>query len=88
LKPALLFAPSEHRSPVVARQLREFIANRPHLVENKCNGEYVWPDEKPFQTHEPPAPVVIPHWMDWLINLSIAAVLGALGFAFCWLVVR
>jgi hypothetical protein len=80
-------------SPVEAMQLhdrltREFIAKRPHLVENKCNGEYVWPEEKPFTAHEPPAPVVIPRWMDWLINLSIAAVLGALGFGFYWLVMR
>jgi hypothetical protein len=35
-----------------------------------------------------PAPVVVPAWMNWLINLSIAAVLGAAGFAFYWLVVR
>jgi hypothetical protein len=60
LKPALLFAPSEHKSPVAARQLR--LAAR--------------------------ASVVTPPWMNWLINLSIAAVLGAAGFAFYWLVVR
>jgi hypothetical protein len=80
-------------SPVEAARLhdrltREFIANRPHLVENKCNGGYVWPQEKPFQAYEPPAPMVLPPWMDWLINLSIAAMFGAAGFAFYWLVVR
>ncbi len=80
-------------SPVEAMQLhdrltREFIAKRPHLVEATCNGEYKWPEGKPFTAYEPPAPVVIPPWMNWLINLSIAAVLGAMGFGFYWMVVR
>jgi hypothetical protein len=80
-------------SPVEAMQLhdrltREFIAKRPHLVEVMCNGEYKWPEGKPFIAHEPLPPVVIPPWMDWLINLSIAAVLGAMAFGFYWVVVR
>ncbi len=56
-------------SPVEAARLhdrltREFIANRPHLMENKCYGGYVWPQEKPFQAYEPPAPMVCrPGWI-------------------------
>jgi hypothetical protein len=80
-------------SPVEAMQLhdrltREFIANRPGLTEALSNGEYKWPQGKPFTVYEPPAPAMIPPWMNWLINLSIAAVLGGLGFVFYWAVIR
>ena len=80
-------------SPVEAARLhdrltREFIAMRPHLVSEKCGGEYIWPEDKPFKAYEPPAPVVVPAWMNWLIDAGIYAGLGLAGFAFYWLVLR
>jgi hypothetical protein len=70
------------------RLTREFITMRPYFLGEKCDGEWIWPKEKPFTAFKPPAPVIVPPWLNWAMNLSIAALFGALGFAFYWFVAR
>ena len=67
---------------------REFIAKRPHVVNEICGGEYIWPKDKPFIAFEPPAPIVIPRWKARLVDLSIAVVLVLIAWAFYEFVLR
>ena len=73
--------------PVEVAQLhdvlsREFIRKRPDLVREICDGEYVWPQGRPFVAYTPPAPPSGSRWLMRVIDLSIAAGLGLIG----WLV--
>jgi hypothetical protein len=61
------------------RLQREFIAKRPYLVSDKCDGAYLWPKDKPFVTYTPSAPAVVPRWQALLVDVSIAVVLGLIG---------
>jgi len=70
------------------RLSREFIAKRPPLLDEICDGEYIWPKDKPFMAYEPPAPAVIPRWKVRLVNLSIAAMLALIVWGVCEFVLR
>ncbi len=67
---------------------REFIAKRPHVVNEICGGEYIWPKDKPFIAWQLAAPAVIPRWKARLVDLSIAAMLAVIGWAFYEFVLR
>ena len=67
---------------------REFIAKRPHFVNELCGGEYIWPRDKPFIAFQPPAPVIVPRWKARLVDLSIAAMLALIGWGFYEFVLR
>ena len=67
---------------------REFIAKRPHFVNELCGGEYIWPKDKPFIAFEPPAPAVTPRWKARLVDLSIAAILALIAWGFYEFVLR
>ena len=67
---------------------REFIARRPELLREKCGDEPVWPKAKPFAAYEPPAPAVLPRWKARLVDLSIAVVLGLIGWGLYEFVLR
>jgi hypothetical protein len=67
---------------------REFIAKRPLLLNEICGGEYIWPKDKPFIAFQPPAPAVIPRWKTRLVDLSIAAMLALIAWAFYEFVLR
>jgi hypothetical protein len=73
-------------SPVEAAQLydlltRVFIAMRPDLVSEKCGGDFVWPKKgRRFVAYSPPAPAVVPEWKDRLVNATVAALFGLIGF--------
>jgi hypothetical protein len=62
------------------RLQREFIGKRLHLVNELCGGEIVWPKDRPFIAYQPPAPAVVPRWKARLVDLSIAAMLGLIGW--------
>ena len=49
----------------------DFITMRPYLPGEKCGGEYIWEEEKPFVALEPPAPAFVPRWMNWIIDAAI-----------------
>ena len=61
---------------------REFIAKRPHLVNELCGGEYIWPKEKPFVAFQHPAPAGVSRWKARLVDLSIAVMLALVGWGF------
>ena len=67
---------------------REFIAKRPHLVNELCGGEYIWPKDKPFIAFQPPAPAAVPRWKARLVDLSIVAMLALIAWAFYEYVLR
>ena len=67
---------------------REFIARRDDFVRAKCDGQYAWPKDKPFAAFAAPPPAVLPPWLSRVIDLSIVAVLGLLGFGLYWLTAR
>jgi hypothetical protein len=67
---------------------REFIGKRLHLVSDLCGGEYIWLKDKPFVAYEPAAPAVVPRWKARLVDLSIAATLGLIAWAFYEFVLR
>ncbi len=70
------------------RMHREFIAKRPHLVNEICGGEYIWPKDKPFIAYRPPAPAAVPRWKARLVDLSIAAMLALIGWGLYEFVLR
>ncbi len=70
------------------RLSRAFIAKRPLLLNGICGGEYIWPKDKPFIAFQPPAPAVVLRWKARLVDLSIAAMLGLIGWAFYEFVLR
>lgn len=59
---------------------REFILRRTKLIDEQCNGEFVWPKDKPFVAYAPPAHAALPRWVDAMLNLSIGAMLGLAGW--------
>ena len=59
---------------------REFIGKRLHLINEVCSGEYIWPKDKPFMAYKPPAPAAITRWKARLVDLSIVATLGLIGW--------
>jgi hypothetical protein len=67
---------------------REFILKRADLLRDKCGGEPVWPKDKPFAAYEPPAPAVLPRWKVRLADLTIAAVMGLIGWGVYEFVLR
>lgn len=67
---------------------REFILKRADLLRDKCDGEPVWAKDKPFAAYEPPPPAVLPRWKVRLADLTIAAVLGLIGWGVYEFVLR
>jgi hypothetical protein len=70
------------------RLQREFIGKRLHLINELCDGEYIWPKDKPFIAYKPPAPATMPRWKARLVDLSIAATLALMVWGIYNLVVR
>jgi hypothetical protein len=70
------------------RLTREFIVRRPALLDEKCAGSAEWPTDRPFVAHKPPAPVVVPRWMERAIDAAVVGVLGLAGWALYWLLLR
>ena len=70
------------------RLQREFIGKRLHLVNELCGGKFVWPKDKAFVAHEPPAQAVMPRWKARLVDLSIAAMLGLIVWGIYEFVLR
>jgi hypothetical protein len=54
----------------------EFLDRRLDLIDKRCSGEYVWPKDKPFVAHTPPAAAPLPRWKARLVDLAIVVVLG------------
>ncbi|MGO9170793.1 MAG: hypothetical protein ACLP7P_02340 [Rhodomicrobium sp.] len=67
---------------------RSFRANRDALVRDICDGEFVWPKDKPFKAYTPPVASAVPRWMERLADLAVVAVLGLLGWGLYWLLLR
>jgi hypothetical protein len=71
------------------RLTREFVAVRPYLVSQICDGHFVWSTSKPFASFaSPPAPKSPSRLILRLIDLAIVMVLGTAAYAFYWLVAR
>ena len=70
------------------RLSRAFIGKRPLLLNEICDGEYIWPKDKPFIAYEPPAPAAIPCWKARLVDLSIAVMLALVAWGFYEFVLR
>jgi hypothetical protein len=67
---------------------REFIARRSVLLDEKCAGSAKWPKDKPFVAYEAPAPVVVPFWLERVIDVAIVGVMGLVGWALYLLLLR
>jgi hypothetical protein len=67
---------------------REFLVKRDDFVRERCGGDYIWPKDEPFTPYDLPKPPALPRWLDWLVNASVAALLGLIGFGVYWLVLR
>lgn len=70
------------------RLTREFVAMRPSLVSQICDGHFVWSTSKPFASYQAPAPKSVSRMILRLIDLVIVMVLGTAAYAFYWLVAR
>lgn len=70
------------------RLTREFIGKRPYLVRDQCDGDYLWPKDKPFMAYTPHAPAALPRWQARLVDVSIAVVVGLIGWGLYWLLFR
>jgi hypothetical protein len=71
------------------RLTREFITRRPALLDEKCAGAFVWPEDQPFVAYSPPARPAAPRWLVHVTDLSILAMLGLIGLGlYYWLVAR
>ncbi|MGO9473871.1 MAG: hypothetical protein ACLPWS_10785 [Rhodomicrobium sp.] len=67
---------------------REFISKRRDLVYAICDGEFSWPKDKPFVADRRPETAAVPQWLARAIDLSIAAVLGLIGWGIYELLLR
>ena len=70
------------------RLYREFIARRDEVVNKICHGGYVWRKDKPFVAYEPPAQLAAPRWLVRVVDLSVVAVLGLIGWGLYWLLLQ
>ena len=59
---------------------REFIARRDMVLRDRCQSSYLWSKRKRFAAYRPPAPAVVPKWKDRLVNATVAALFGLIGF--------
>jgi hypothetical protein len=63
-------------------QLRlEFLDRRMNLVADQCDGNYVWPKDRPFDIHKPIVSASVPWWLRRLGDVFVVIILGLIGAA-------
>jgi hypothetical protein len=67
---------------------REFISKRLSVVAERCDGEFVWPKDRPFVAYTPPVAAPLPRWKARLVDLAIFVVLGLTGWGLYELLLR
>jgi hypothetical protein len=73
-------------TPVEAAMLHdrlrfEFLDRKWDLIDKRCNGEFVWPKDKPFIPYTPPAPTPSSWWMARLADVLIMGIFGSIAVA-------
>jgi hypothetical protein len=66
----------------------EFLDRRMALIDERCNGEYVWPQARPFVAHTPAVSAAAPRWIARLADLLVVVVLGLIAAGFYFLLIR
>jgi hypothetical protein len=67
----------------------EFLDRRAQLINDQCDGEYVWPEDRPFVAYDPADAAAPPsRWINWLANLVVTVVLGLMAWVAYWLLLR
>jgi hypothetical protein len=68
-------------TPVEAAMLHdrlrlEFLDRRKDLIDERCDGEFVWPKDRPFNAFKPQVAQALPRWMVRLFDTAIVLLLG------------
>jgi hypothetical protein len=66
----------------------EFLSKQRSLVAERCDGEFVWPKDRPFVAYTPQAAAPLPRWKTRLVDLAIVLLLGLTGWELYALLMR
>jgi hypothetical protein len=67
----------------------EFIDRRPVLLQDICDGDYRWSEDKPpFKAYVPPPQATVPPRVVRAMDASIVAAFGLIGFGLYWWLLR
>jgi hypothetical protein len=66
----------------------EFLDWRRDLIDERCDGEFVWPKDKPFNAFTPQVTPPLPRWMKGLVDTAIVLLLGLTGWGLYELLLR
>ena len=66
----------------------EFLDRRNDLIAARCDGNYVWPKDKPFDAFTPQVTPRLPGWKARLVDTAIVVVLGLIAAGLYVLLLR